>query len=147
VIAVIGGAVLGIALTGEQMDTRGAPTTTAPSPTASQPPPTPEPPTSASVPPGGDPRFSPALNRVEVLSPTSVELDWSDPSLGKAQFVLVDVTGKKPEPLVTVAAGTTTHVLEGLDTTRRYCFQVLAIGLDDPSTQRGASSRTCTTSG
>jgi serine/threonine protein kinase len=142
VVAVVGGAVLGIVLTGSP-DTGSAPAGTSPptSSTAAAE----EPPTSASVPAGGDPTFSPALNRVEVLSPTSIELDWTDPSGGKAQFVLVDVTGKKAEPLVTVVAGTTTHVLEGLDTSRRYCFQVLAIGLQDPGTQRGASARTCTT--
>ncbi len=141
VVAVIGGAVLGVVLTGSPPDTTvAAPTTTTSTPTTTS-----EPPTSAGVPAGGDPRFAPDLKRVEVLDPTGVELDWTDPSGGKAQFVVVDVTGKKPEPLVTIAAGTTTHVLEGLDATRRYCFQVLAIGLEDPSTQRGASARTCTT--
>jgi serine/threonine protein kinase len=147
VVAVVGGAVLGIVLTGPPSGTGGAPaTTSAPTTTTPAPPTSEEPPTTASVPAGGDPNFSPMLGRVEVLSPTSVELDWTDPSRGKAQFVVVDVTGKKAEPLVTIAAGTTTHVLEGLDTSRRYCFQVLAIGLADPSTQRGASTRTCTTS-
>ena len=145
IVAVIVGAVLGVVLTGGSPDQQATPATTTPTPAASTT--TEETPTSASVPTGVDPTFSPALNRVEVLGPTSVELAWTDPSDGKAQFVLVDVTGKKPEPLITVTAGTTTHVLEGLDTTRRYCFQVLAIGLDDPSTQRGASARTCTTTG
>jgi serine/threonine protein kinase len=145
VVAVIGGAVLGIVLTGPPADTGSEPTGTSAATTSTASSTTEEPPTTASVPAGGDPAFSPVLGRVEVLSPTSIELDWTDPSRGKAQFVLVDVTGKKAEPLVTVAAGTTTHVQEGLDTARRYCFQVIAIGLDDPSTQRGASARTCTT--
>jgi serine/threonine protein kinase len=146
VVAVLGGAVLGIVLTGPPSGTGSAPATTSTPSTTTAPPTSEELPTSASVPVGSDSAFSPTLNRVEVLSPTSVELDWTDLSGGKAQFVLIDVTGKKPVPLITVAAGTTTQVLEGLDTSRRYCFQVLAVGLDDPTTQRGASARTCTTS-
>ncbi|HEX6342457.1 serine/threonine-protein kinase [Umezawaea sp.] len=143
-VVVVGGAVLGVVLTGGPSGRQTAAPTSSEPPTSST---TSEPPVTASVPPGGDPRFAPALDRVEVLGPTSVELDWTDPSDGRAQFVLVDVTGAKPQPLVTVAAGLTTHVVEGLDTTRRHCFQVLAIGLDDPGSQRGASARTCTPSG
>ncbi|MET1071033.1 MAG: protein kinase [Umezawaea sp.] len=145
IVAVVGGAVLGVVLTKPDDRAQVAP---APTSAASEAPPPSTPDTSTSVPAGTDPVFSPVLNRVEVLSGTSIELDWTDPSGGRAQFVVVDVTGKKPEPLVTVAAGTTTHLLEGLDTTaRRYCFQILAIGLDDPGNQRGSSARTCTSAG
>ncbi|WNV84443.1 protein kinase domain-containing protein [Umezawaea sp. Da 62-37] len=145
IVAVVGGAALGVALNGPDDQAQATPPTTS---VTSQTPPPSIPDTSASVRAGTDPVFSPVLNRVEVLGATSVELSWSDPSGGRAQFVVVDVTGKKPEPLVTVAAGTTTHLLEGLDTAARpYCFQILAIGLDDPGNQRGSSARTCTSSG
>ncbi|MCC8246599.1 serine/threonine-protein kinase [Saccharothrix luteola] len=99
--------------------------------------------TTASLPEGGDPRFTPVLKRLEDGG-DRIELFWTDPSEGKAQFVVVDVTGSAARPLVTVAAGATSHVLEGLEPKApQYCFQVLAIGLDDPATQRGASARTC----
>ncbi|MEU4746082.1 serine/threonine-protein kinase, partial [Actinosynnema sp. NPDC023658] len=98
---------------------------------------------SASLPEGGDPSFRPVLKRLEDGG-DRIELFWSDPSDGNAQFVLVDVTGPSAKPLVTVAAGATSHVLEGLEPKApQYCFQVLAIGLEDPTTQRGASARTC----
>ncbi|MCE7000676.1 serine/threonine protein kinase [Saccharothrix sp. S26] len=99
--------------------------------------------TTASLPQGGDPRFTPVLKRLEDDG-DRIELIWTDPSEGRAQFVVVDVTGSSPKPLVTVAAGATSHVLEDLEPRApQYCFQVLAIGLDDPATQRGASARTC----
>lgn len=99
--------------------------------------------TTASLPEGGDPRFTPVLKRLEDGG-DRIELFWTDPSEGNAQFVVVDVTGSAARPLVTVAAGATSHVLEGLEPKApQYCFQVLAIGLDDPATQRGASARTC----
>ncbi|MEU4769874.1 serine/threonine-protein kinase [Actinosynnema sp. NPDC023794] len=99
--------------------------------------------TTASLPEGGDPRFTPVLKRLEDGG-DRIELFWTDPSEGKAQFVVVDVTGSAARPLVTVAAGATSHVLEDLEPKApQYCFQVLAIGLDDPATQRGASARTC----
>ena len=99
--------------------------------------------TTASLPEGGDPRFTPVLKRLEDDG-DRIELIWTDPSGGKAQFVVVDVTGSSPKPLVTVAAGATSHVLEDLEPKApQYCFQVLAIGLEDPATQRGASARTC----
>ncbi|MEU4442348.1 serine/threonine-protein kinase [Actinosynnema sp. NPDC050801] len=99
--------------------------------------------TTASLPEGGDPEFTPVLKRLEDDG-NRIELFWTDPSDGNAQFVLVDVTGPSAKPLVTVAAGATSHVLEGLEPKApQYCFQVLAIGLADPSTQRGASARTC----
>ncbi|WP_157620931.1 serine/threonine-protein kinase [Saccharothrix sp. NRRL B-16348] len=99
--------------------------------------------TTASLPEGGDPRFTPVLKRLEDDG-DRIELFWTDPSEGNAQFVVVDVTGPSARPLVTVAAGATSHVLEDLEPKApQYCFQVLAIGLDDPATQRGASARTC----
>jgi serine/threonine protein kinase len=99
--------------------------------------------TTASVPEGGDPEFTPTLKRLEDDG-DRIELFWTDPSDGNAQFVVVDVTGASAKPLVTVAAGATSHVVEGLEPAAgQYCFQVLAIGLADPAKQRGASARTC----
>ncbi|MFD1150429.1 serine/threonine-protein kinase [Saccharothrix hoggarensis] len=97
----------------------------------------------AGMPEGGDPRFTPVLKRLEDDG-DRIELFWTDPSEGNAQFVIVDVTGADAKALVTVTAGATSHVLEGLEpSAAQYCFQVLAIGLSDPTAQRGASARTC----
>lgn len=101
---------------------------------------TPAPPTTTQ---GSDPKFAPTINSL-VDKGTSVRLTWSDPTSGRAQFVVIDVTDTKPRPLGTVAAGTTTYTVDGLDAAKRYCFQVLAIGLNDPSTARGVSERSCT---
>jgi hypothetical protein len=112
--------------------------------TGTAPPESPPPATAgAGVPSAGDPRFAPSLERVADAG-NGVELHWTDPSGGRAQFVVVDVTDDRPDALITVAPGVTSHVVEGLDPAApRYCFQVLAIGLDDPVAQRGASSRVC----
>jgi serine/threonine protein kinase len=93
--------------------------------------------------PGNDPAFAPTITALEDKG-TSIKLTWYDPTDGKAQFVVIDVTAPKPQPLNTVAAGTTTYTVDGLNrATREYCFQVLAIGLNDPSTERGVSERSC----
>jgi eukaryotic-like serine/threonine-protein kinase len=97
----------------------------------------------ATVPPGGDPAFAPTITGLEDKG-TSIKVSWTDPTAGKAQFVVIDATGTPSQPLGTVAAGSTTYTVERLDrTARQYCFQVLAIGLDDPANQRGASDRSC----
>lgn len=137
VAAVLIGIVAGVLLT--RPDQSGVPvatstTTTEPSATVS---------TTPSLPVGGDPAFAPTLKTVEDNG-SSVTLVWTDPSDGNAEFVVVDVTGAKATALISLGAGTTSHTLEGLDPkAERYCFQVLAIGLTDPSAQRGASARTC----
>ncbi|HEU5469094.1 MAG TPA: protein kinase [Actinophytocola sp.] len=98
---------------------------------------------SATIPAGGDPAFAPTLNRVDDQGAT-ITLTWTDPTNGKAQFVVVDVTGDRPQPLATIVAGVTTHTINNLDPAApQYCFQIVAIGLADPTTQRGASARTC----
>ncbi|MDQ3402031.1 MAG: protein kinase [Actinomycetota bacterium] len=94
---------------------------------------------------GGDPQVAPILNRL-VDNRTSIEVIWTDPTGGRAEFVLYDVTeqGAKPKPLTGVAAGVHSHVVPDLDAkAKQYCFQLVAIGLDDPATQRGASARVC----
>lgn len=102
--------------------------------------------TSASpVPPGGDPAVAPVLTTVD-KSGDSAEVAWTDPTRGQAQFTLYDVTeaGAPPAPVATIAAGLTRHVVTGLDPAMTtVCFQLVAIGLDDPATQRGASARVC----
>ncbi|TCO52303.1 protein kinase domain-containing protein [Actinocrispum wychmicini] len=106
---------------------------------------TPPPPTvTSSSPAGNDPAFAPTITSLADKG-TNVRLTWSDPTGGHAQFVVIDVTAAKPQPLGTVAAGTTSYTVDGLDSAKQYCFQVLAIGLADPSTQRGASPKSCTT--
>ncbi|HET9137855.1 serine/threonine-protein kinase [Actinophytocola sp.] len=113
--------------------------------TAAPPPSTAATAASGSATPGGDPAFAPTLDRLEDAG-ASIALTWTDPTAGKAQFVVVDVTGNRPNPIATVVAGVTTHTVTGLDpTAKQYCFQIIAIGLADPTTQRGASARTCTT--
>jgi serine/threonine protein kinase len=101
--------------------------------------------TTTPPPTGGDPAFAPALNPLDDQGDT-ITLTWSDPTNGGAQFVVVDVTDPEEQTaLVTVAAGTTTYTVEDLDPSRQYCFRVIGIGLDDPTTQNGASDPACTT--
>jgi hypothetical protein len=118
---------------------RTAPTTT----TA-----TTEPSTPSQAPPpatgGDDPAFAPTLNPVEDRG-DNVTLTWSDPTNGNAQFVVVDVTNTERKALVNVAPGTTTYTVEDLDPgADQYCFQIIGIGLDDPTVQHGASASVCT---
>ncbi|QFZ21704.1 serine/threonine-protein kinase [Saccharothrix syringae] len=139
--ALVVGAAVGVALSlPDRTGGEALTTTTAPSTTSSAAPTTT---TTAGVPAGGDPRFTPVLKRLEDRG-DRIELFWTDPSGGTAQFVVVDVTGTEPKALVTVVAGETSHLVEDLDPdAREYCFQVLAFGLEDPTAQRGASARTC----
>ena len=93
---------------------------------------------------GNDAAFAPTLNPLEDKG-DSVTLTWSDPTNGNAQFVVVNVTNTERKALVNVAPGTTTYTVEDLDPTAdQYCFQVIGIGLDDPTAQHGASASICT---
>lgn len=93
---------------------------------------------------GGDPAFAPILDPLDDKG-DSVVLIWSDPTNGNAQFVVVDVTNTERQALATVADGTTTYTVEGLDPAAdQYCFQIIGIGLDDPTNDRGASESVCT---
>ncbi|MFC7613712.1 protein kinase [Actinokineospora soli] len=132
VAAVVG---VGIGLLASR-DTTVAPTTSAPAPTTT---------TSPPIRPGGDPAVAPKLTKVDDRG-ESAELTWTDPTAGRAQFVLYDVTeaGAVPEPITSIAPGQTKFTVTGLDPDApQYCFQLVAIGIDDPSTQRGASDRLC----
>jgi eukaryotic-like serine/threonine-protein kinase len=105
----------------------------------------PTPPTSADTPPpptGGDPAYSPTLTSVTDNGAT-ITLNWSDPTDGKAQFVVLDVT-KEHQALATVTAGNTTYTVDNLNPdANKYCFQVIAISLQD-TTRRGSSTPACT---
>ncbi len=93
---------------------------------------------------GGDPAFAPKVTNFDDRG-TSIQIDWTDPSAGKAEFVVVNVTGAKPQALRQIPAGSTSFTVDGLDrASARYCFQVLAISTDDPANKRGASERVCT---
>jgi serine/threonine protein kinase len=93
---------------------------------------------------GADPAFAPTLNPLDDQG-ERVVLTWSDPTGGTAQFVVVDVSDGSPEALATVAPGSTTYTVEDLDAAEeQYCFQVIGLGPDDPTTQHGASETVCT---
>ncbi|CCH30576.1 protein kinase [Actinosynnema sp. NPDC047251] len=92
--------------------------------------------------PGIDPTFAPTLNRLEDNG-SSIDVLWTDPTDGQAQFVLMDVTGGKHDPVVTVVAGVTRHTVTGLDPqAREYCYQVLAFSVNGDG-KRGASTPAC----
>ncbi|MFL6122482.1 serine/threonine-protein kinase [Actinophytocola sp.] len=118
--------------------TRTTTTTTATTTTAT----TTEPGTAAAT--GGDPAFAPTLGPLDDRG-ASIALTWSDPTKGKAQFVVVDVTDANHEALATIAPGATTYTVADLDPAAdQYCFQVIGLGPDDPTTQHGASDPVCT---
>jgi hypothetical protein len=93
---------------------------------------------------GGDPAFAPTLDPLTDQG-ADITLTWSDPTNGKAQFVVVDVTDTDRKALATIAPGTTTYTVSDLDPAApQYCFQVIGLGLEDPTTQHGASPQACT---
>lgn len=69
----------------------------------------------------------------------AIELEWSDPSGGQAEFVVVDVTGAKPIAVTRVTGGSTSYVIEDGGGARR-CFQVAAFGYNG---ERGSSAKVC----
>jgi hypothetical protein len=59
---------------------------------------------------------------------TSIQLTWSDPTAGRARFVVVRYDGTDSRPVLQVGAGTVTATVAGLVATQpRYCFQVVAL--------------------
>ena len=88
--------------------------------------------------PNTDPKFVPVLKRAEYQG-KSIELEWSDPSDGRADFVVIDVTGAKPVAVTKVTGGATTYVVEDAGGQRR-CFQIAAFGYNG---ERGSSAKVC----
>ena len=139
--AVLVGGAVGVALTvlNGQDDNQATPppTTTTTQETTSPPP-------AAPTITGGDPAFAPTLTRLDDNGDT-ITLTWTDPTAGNLQFVVVDTTTDDVTALATATAGSTTYTVTGLDPDAdRYCYRILGIGLDDPTTQRGASDSLCT---
>jgi eukaryotic-like serine/threonine-protein kinase len=139
-VAVLLGGAIGLTVTllsGQNTQTQPPPTTPS-APTVSS-----QPPVTTTIPQGGDPAFAPTLKPLQDDG-TSITLTWTDPSAGKAQFVVVDVTGPRPDALITVAAGATTYTVDNLNpAATKYCYQIVAINLAD-TTQRGSSATMCT---
>ncbi|MFS8103405.1 serine/threonine protein kinase [Lentzea alba] len=130
VAAVTGGIVAGM-LINRPAEPRTQPTTTLPVPTTES--------TDAGPPPNADPRFMPVLKRAEYKG-KAIELEWSDPSDGQAEFVVIDVTGA-PQAVTRVTGGATKYVIEDGGGERR-CFQIAAFGYQG---ERGSSAKVCTT--
>jgi eukaryotic-like serine/threonine-protein kinase len=78
-----------------------------------------------------DPSLAPRITAL-VDRGTSVDLRWTDPSGGRALFVVVDVTDGRAESRLQVAPGQTAATVTGLRAdAERYCFHLLAlIGAD-----------------
>ncbi|SDP05324.1 Serine/threonine protein kinase [Lentzea jiangxiensis] len=140
VIAVTGGVVAGMLLNRGGDDRQQAqPLVTTTTTTSALPVPTSES-ADAGPPPNADPRFVPVLKRAEYRG-GAIELEWSDPSDGQAEFVVIDVTGAKPTAVTRVTGGGTTYVIEDGGGSRR-CFQIAAFGYGG---ERGSSGKVCAT--
>ncbi len=133
VVAVTGGVVAGMLLNRTDEKQQAAPPVT----TTTPPVPTPES-ADAGPPPNTDPKFIPVLKRAEYQG-KAIELEWSDPSDGRAEFVVVDVTGAKPLAVTRVTGGGTTYLIEDGGGSRR-CFQIAAFGYNG---ERGSSAKVC----
>ncbi len=133
-VAVTGGVLAGLLLN-RPPDKQSQPplTTTIPTPTPES--------TNAGPPPNADPKFIPVLKRAEYKG-KAIELEWTDPSEGQAEFVVIDVTGANPQAIVTVTGGSTKYVIEDGGGQRR-CFQVAAFGYNNG--KRGSSAKVCAT--
>ncbi|MET9632947.1 serine/threonine-protein kinase [Lentzea sp. NPDC006480] len=131
VVAVTGGVVAGLLLNRPDGKQSQPPvTTTIPAPATGS--------TDAGPPPNADPKFVPVLKRAEYHG-KAIELEWSDPSDGRAQFVVIDVTGPTGVPLMQVTGGATKYVVEDGGGQRR-CFQIAAFG---DNGERGSSAKVC----
>jgi serine/threonine protein kinase len=135
VVAVSGGVIAGMLLNRPDGQQAQQPTTTT---TTTLPVPTSES-TDAGPPPNADPRFVPVLKRAEYQG-KGIQLEWSDPSDGQAEFVVIDVTGAKPQAVTRVTGGGTRYLIEDGGGQRR-CFQIAAFGYRG---ERGASTKVCT---
>jgi hypothetical protein len=119
VIALIGGAAIGLATRG----LRGAP-----------------PPDAAPDPVGAVTLAPPVVTGI-VDGGDAVRLTWTDPTDGQAIFVISEITSDDPRPLRQVPPGTTETIITGLDPyAAQYCFRVLAV----QGTASAASATICT---
>jgi serine/threonine protein kinase len=136
VVAVTGGVLAGMLLNRKD-DQRSQPPvgTTTPAPVSESTGPVPSGPL-----PNTDPRFIPLLKRAEYQG-RDIELEWTDPSDGQAEFVVVDVTGAEPNAITRVTGGGTKYLVEDGGDQRR-CFQILAFGYQG---ERGSSAKVCAT--
>ncbi|WP_189253727.1 serine/threonine-protein kinase [Lentzea flava] len=133
VVAVTGGVLAGLLLNRpgtQQTQQPVTTTTTIPVPTSES--------VDAGPPPNADPKFVPVLKRAEYKG-KAIELEWSDPSKGQAEFVVIDVTGAKPQAVTRVTGGGTKYVIEDGGGIRR-CFQIAAFGYNG---ERGSSAKVC----
>ncbi|WP_109638626.1 serine/threonine-protein kinase [Lentzea atacamensis] len=131
VVAVTGGVLAGLLLNRpDDRQTQTLVSTTLPVPTSES--------TAGGPPPNADPKFVPVLKRAEYQG-KAIELEWSDPSGGQAEFVVIDVTGAKPQAVTRVTGGGTKYVIEDGGGIRR-CFQIAAFGYNG---ERGASAKVC----
>ncbi|WP_112277283.1 serine/threonine-protein kinase [Lentzea terrae] len=131
VVAVTGGVIAGLLLNRPADRQSQSPvSTTLPVPTTES--------TDAGPPPNADPKFVPVLKRAEYEG-KAIELEWSDPSAGQAEFVVIDVTGAKPVAVTRVTGGGTKYVIEDGGGGRR-CFQIAAFGYNG---ERGSSAKVC----
>ncbi|MDX8030710.1 serine/threonine-protein kinase [Lentzea sp. BCCO 10_0856] len=138
VVAVTGGIVAGMVLNRPDNQRSQPPvTTTSPETTTTLPAPTSDSADAGPL-PNTDPKFVPVLKRAEYQG-KAIELEWSDPSDGQAEFVVIDVTGAKPVAVTRVTGGSTTYVVEDGGGQRR-CYQIAAFGYNG---ERGSSAKVC----
>ncbi|MGW6934408.1 serine/threonine-protein kinase [Lentzea sp. NPDC054927] len=138
VVAVTGGIVAGMVLNRpNDQQSRQPVTTTSPEATTTLPAPTSDSADAGPL-PNTDPKFVPVLKRAEYQG-KAIELEWTDPSDGQAEFVVIDVTGAKPVAVTRVTGGSTTYVVEDGGGQRR-CYQIAAFGYNG---ERGSSAKVC----
>ena len=112
---------------------------------ADRPPPGPTPSASSAAPSpsdSNDPRIAPTDIRVERTA-TGAMVRWSDPSGGRAEFIVVRVIGDKGTPVRTVNAGVTELAVSREELGPPgppYCFLVIAVANRD---DRGVSATRC----
>ncbi|CRK55598.1 Probable serine/threonine-protein kinase pknK [Alloactinosynnema sp. L-07] len=145
VVVSIVGVGIGILAADDGSTAKPPPKTTEASVSTTVPPTTGPPSTSGGIAEGGNPNTAPVLNRLKDNGST-IEVFWTDPTKGQAHFVLYDVTAQsaKPKYVSGVDPGKTTFLVPDLDPkAKQYCFQLVAIGLVDPATNKGSSTRVC----
>jgi hypothetical protein len=82
--------------------------------------------------------IAPILDMVQ-LSGTSVLLKWRDPTQGEATFVVVRVEGGVGNPVTAVDRGRTEITLEGVQSSGKVCYLLIALMAD----KRGFSPQKC----